>query len=179
MRALKAGWRNVIAPAAFVFHHREASFGAEKKRLLAAGMEIIQQRYPDYAERVKQAFSSEAIGRSQRAAQRAAAAATTPPYETRIAVLTSPPGISQPGSDSSNRCFLVTVENDRITLPQAASGPVSDCTPAPVTQDYEQDFGTWLLVNDIDRVDIETPTSLPFDVEEVCGLLGIPCARVR
>lgn len=61
MRALKAGWKNLISPYAYVFHQRTASFGAEKGELIKAAMSIVQERYPDYGRKVKSAFNSSQI----------------------------------------------------------------------------------------------------------------------
>lgn len=58
MRTMKAGWKNFITPHAYVFHQRTASFGGEKDGLIKTAMEIVHQRYPDYARRVKSAFGS-------------------------------------------------------------------------------------------------------------------------
>jgi hypothetical protein len=175
MRAVNAGWRNVIAPAAFVFHHREASFGAEKERLLAAGMKVIKQRYPDYIQRVKDAFSSWAMENLRKAAQRAAAAATKIPVETRVAVLTRACDPSNVELDGVNRRFFMLVDGDKISLPQADAILSNQTILIPVTQNFEQEFATWLLSYGIDRVEVESPNSLPFDVREVCNLLAIPC----
>ena len=58
MRTIKAGWKNFISPHAYVFHQRTASFGAEKEGLMKTAMEIVNQRHPDYARKVKAAFGS-------------------------------------------------------------------------------------------------------------------------
>ncbi|MCI4588667.1 glycosyltransferase [Sphingobium sp. BYY-5] len=58
MRTIKAGWKNFISPHAYVFHQRTASFGNEKEGLIKTAMEIVNQRYPDYARKVKAAFGS-------------------------------------------------------------------------------------------------------------------------
>lgn len=57
MRALRAGWRNVVSPWSFVFHERSASFGSEKASLVKAGVSVVTRRYPDYAKRVRAAFN--------------------------------------------------------------------------------------------------------------------------
>lgn len=57
MRALRAGWRNVVSPWAFVFHERSASFGSERASLVEAGVSVVTRRYPDYVERVRAAFN--------------------------------------------------------------------------------------------------------------------------
>lgn len=61
MRALEAGWRNVITPWSFVYHVRTASFKGEKDALVQAGVGEVTKRFPDYAARVKLAFSSAEI----------------------------------------------------------------------------------------------------------------------
>ncbi len=58
MRALKAGFRHVISPYAFVYHKRSASFGAEKEKLIKGAVETVMRRHPDYARRVNEAFSA-------------------------------------------------------------------------------------------------------------------------
>lgn len=58
MRALKAGWVNLISPWSFVYHIRTASFKGEKTELVKAGVDVVTKRYPDYAALVKKSFSS-------------------------------------------------------------------------------------------------------------------------
>ncbi len=58
MRALKAGWRNVISPKAYIFHERSVSFGIEKKELLQRATEVLSARHPSYATEVGKAFDS-------------------------------------------------------------------------------------------------------------------------
>ncbi len=57
MRALKAGWLNLVSPWSFVYHIRTASFKGEKTALVKAGVDVVTQRYPDYAALVKAAFA--------------------------------------------------------------------------------------------------------------------------
>ncbi|MFN3959409.1 MAG: hypothetical protein ACK4NP_05805, partial [Parvularculaceae bacterium] len=56
--ALKAGFRHVISPYAFVFHKRSASFGAEKERLIKGAVDTVIRRHPDYARLVSEAFGA-------------------------------------------------------------------------------------------------------------------------
>lgn len=53
MRALRAGWVNVIDDATYVFHERTKSFGAAKSENVAAGRKVIDQRYPDYGHLIR------------------------------------------------------------------------------------------------------------------------------
>ncbi len=174
MRALNAGWYNVIAPAAFVFHRRRASFGAEKKQLLAEGMKVIKKRYPDYIQRAKYAFSCPAMKNLQRAARSAVIAATTPPVGTRVAVLTRRDAPPRPERDGVTRRLSVLADAGKISLPLVDTVPGNHSVLKQVTQDFEQEFATWLLSYGIDRVEVDALSNLPFDLGEVCNLLGIP-----
>ncbi|WP_152522610.1 glycosyltransferase [Sphingobium ummariense] len=78
MRTIKAGWKNFISPHAYVFHQRTASFGSEKEGLMKTAMEIVNTRHPDYARRVKTAFSSGRMKNLRALAQKAYDQAT--PY---------------------------------------------------------------------------------------------------
>lgn len=71
MRALKNGWKNVVSPWSYVFHVRTASFGGEKEKLVRAGVDVVTRRYPDYAKRVNEAFSSVQMTALRAAATRA------------------------------------------------------------------------------------------------------------
>jgi len=173
MRAVNAGWRNVIAPAAFVFHHRMASFGAEKERLLDAGMKVIKQRYPDYIQRTKDAFSSWTMENLRKAAQRAAAAATKTSVEKRVAILKPARYTSDMEPGNVDRRFFILVDRDKISLPQVDATLTNQSTLIPVTQNFEQEFATWLLICGIDRVEFEALNNLPFDLKEVCDLFGV------
>ena len=79
MRALKAGWKNLISPHAYVFHQRTASFGAEKHDLINSAMDIIDKRYPDYGRKVKAAFSSHEMKELRLLVQRAYDEESAPP----------------------------------------------------------------------------------------------------
>jgi len=48
MRAVRAGWSNLIDDATYVFHDRSKSFGEEKKENIFHGRKIIDDRYPEY-----------------------------------------------------------------------------------------------------------------------------------
>ncbi|UCC61295.1 MAG: glycosyltransferase family 2 protein [Dehalococcoidia bacterium] len=140
MRALNAGWRNVIAPAAFVFHRRASSFGAEKERLLAAGMKIIKKRHPDYIQRVRDAFSSMSMQNLQKAAQHAAIAAGARAIETRVGIVKRAGSPSIIAGDGITRRVFMLLEGDRISLPQNDATLTDESILVPVTQDVGQEL---------------------------------------
>ena len=53
MRALKAGWRHVLACDVFVHHVGSVSFSAEKQSLAESAMANLLALHPDYLERVR------------------------------------------------------------------------------------------------------------------------------
>ncbi|HEY0662668.1 MAG TPA: glycoside hydrolase family 99-like domain-containing protein [Lysobacter sp.] len=77
MRAIQAGWRNLITPRAFVFHVRSASFGAEKAKLVQQGVDVVTKRYPEYAKLTRSAFASPSIQALQHAVAEAIASMAT------------------------------------------------------------------------------------------------------
>lgn len=67
MRAVYAGWINLITPWSFVYHSRTASFKGEKEVLVKAGLDVVKKRYPDYVKQVEEAFSAPAMEALRRA----------------------------------------------------------------------------------------------------------------
>lgn len=59
LRAIDNGWRNVITPWAFIYHVRTASFKGEKDILVKSGVDIVIRKFPNYSDRVRQAFHSD------------------------------------------------------------------------------------------------------------------------
>jgi GT2 family glycosyltransferase/glycosyltransferase involved in cell wall biosynthesis len=53
IRAAKLGWINVVALNTFVFHEGSVSFGENKKKLIAQGLKVLSDRYPDYLSNVE------------------------------------------------------------------------------------------------------------------------------
>ena len=59
MRALRAGWTHIVDDASYVFHERSSSFGDERKQLAENGREVIDERYPEYTQLVRDFLASE------------------------------------------------------------------------------------------------------------------------
>lgn len=54
MRAVKAGWRNVLAADVFVFHEGSVSFSEERFALIKASTSALLEAHPDYPRRVRE-----------------------------------------------------------------------------------------------------------------------------
>jgi O-antigen biosynthesis protein len=53
MRAVRAGWRNIVDDRTLVYHVRSASFRDEKTSLYDTGRHVVDERYPDYRGQVR------------------------------------------------------------------------------------------------------------------------------
>jgi GT2 family glycosyltransferase/glycosyltransferase involved in cell wall biosynthesis len=61
MRALRAGWSNIIDDRTYVFHERSKSFGEAKTELIKSGRAIVDSRYPEYKKAIQVFTTSEKI----------------------------------------------------------------------------------------------------------------------
>lgn len=61
LRAIDAGWKNIISTKSFVFHVRTASFKEEKKDLIKSAGKKILEKYPNYTKLIQEAFNSQEI----------------------------------------------------------------------------------------------------------------------
>lgn len=52
MRAIDAGWKNVIDTKTFIYHNESASFTNEKQTLLKTNKEYLRRKHPTYKKRV-------------------------------------------------------------------------------------------------------------------------------
>ncbi len=64
-RAQAKGWSHIIDGSVYVYHIRNASFGAEKQELLANAEQVVNSRYPEYGRKVTEAFSVPELERAR------------------------------------------------------------------------------------------------------------------
>ncbi|MCF8104309.1 MAG: glycosyltransferase [Desulfohalobiaceae bacterium] len=69
LRAGRQGWQHVIDDATWIYHVRAVSFAGEKTELIRQGRRIIDKRYPEYSQAVREAFSSPALQQARRRIQ--------------------------------------------------------------------------------------------------------------
>lgn len=74
LRALDAGWRNVLAANVFVFHQGSVSFGAARSERVARAEALIQARHPDYGPSVMHFLEADPASPFRAAISRARAA---------------------------------------------------------------------------------------------------------
>lgn len=58
MRLGAMGWSHVIADSLFIYHRRNASFGAEREALLKANRAVLNQLHPTYSDLIAKQFHS-------------------------------------------------------------------------------------------------------------------------
>jgi len=71
MRAIEAGWINLISTSTFVFHRRTASFKDQKKLLVKEAQSKLRSKYPNYSSIVQDAFHSPQMQKLQQYANHA------------------------------------------------------------------------------------------------------------
>lgn len=71
MRALKAGWRNVLAGDVFVYHEGSVSFSEERFALQQAAGKALVEIHPDYPARVHEFLVADPAGELRSAVDRA------------------------------------------------------------------------------------------------------------
>lgn len=52
MRIIDAGLLNIIDDSTFIFHNNSSSFGDEKQKLIEANIRLVEEKHPDYMDRV-------------------------------------------------------------------------------------------------------------------------------
>lgn len=201
MRALKAGWSNVIDDRSFVYHIRSASFGGQQPELQSNAQNTLAERHPDYTI-LTQTFSSDpAIVDMRDRAKRLVNWLKHPRAQARANKLSRPRILyvlhynGEGGTALTTRdlvglvadefeCFLLTTEKDVLALDywrdgdwsRAASmkldGPM-DLIDAP-RPDYEAAVATLLLSFDISLLHVRHLIGHSFYLPRIAHRLNIP-----
>jgi O-antigen biosynthesis protein len=193
MRLLQLGWRHLVAPKAYVFHLRSASFGEEKNSLLEQGRKVIDRRYPMYAALVREAFSSSEF---EALRQHAAAVASIPQQlasqvrPRALYVLSTRTG----GTPKTNQdlmqalaqkleCFVLHSDSKMLTLQHFADGVYTELatynlakpiTALPhVSQEYDTVVTGWLLQWSIELVHVRHLAWHSLGLLQVVKTLGL------
>jgi GT2 family glycosyltransferase/glycosyltransferase involved in cell wall biosynthesis len=123
MRALRAGWKNLVCDKAYVFHKRSQSFQGEKAALMEAGSRQVNQDYPEYRTLTPR-FRDLQFALLRQRVRRALAAATPASALPRVlyVISTQTGGTPQTNGDLMRameghyRCFLMRCDRFTITL---------------------------------------------------------------
>lgn len=107
MRALHAGWENVVADDAMVFHERSASFKAAKDTLIQEASSRMPQLYPEYRTAVREAFLQGVEMQMARYAVARAREDTAP--RPRVAFVI---GVDSGGTPQTNMDLMSSIHED-------------------------------------------------------------------
>jgi GT2 family glycosyltransferase/glycosyltransferase involved in cell wall biosynthesis len=201
LRALKAGWTNVIDDRSFVYHIRSASFGDEQPQLQEAAQAALAQRHPDYTA-LTQTFNNDPLVKDMRSrAQTLARWVNQPRTQVASNRLSLPRilytlhydgegGTAMTTADLVGRvseqfeCFLIVPEKDTLKLDYWAGGAwrrvasvkldgPMDLIDAP-RPDYEAAVATLLLAYDISLLHVRHLIGHSFYLPRIAARLNIP-----
>jgi GT2 family glycosyltransferase len=190
MRARRDGWVHVIDDATLIYHVRSASFGMEKDELLKSGRAVLDRRYPDYTDLVREFGASEELRRMREriAAALAESRASAGPVHPRLLVAAGNGAENgNPPADSNGRGteerFYLHCDSTRIelfseigtrgTLLEAAALP--ETRPA-AAQDvrYEEAVADWLAYHAIEEAAVPATSAHAASLRRLCERLNIP-----
>lgn len=170
MRAVRAGWRNVIDDRTYVFHERSKSFGDAKTELMSAGRQTIDRRYPEYGKAIQVFSSGVKIQLARLRAKQALAVCPTLNLRVLFVVSTQTGGTPQTNRDLMEGLsdaidgWILRCDSKKLELRQVVDGeplvrrthqlsePVDPITHR--SMEYEAVLSAWLLELDADIVHI-------------------------
>ncbi len=173
MRAMRAGWQNVIDDRTYVFHDRTKSFGTSKQANAEAGARVVNERYPEYRFMTPVYHDGEDIRLARLQARRALRDCTLPESilpRALFVVSTSSGGTPQTNLDlmsalrDSYDCWLLRCDSRVIELSHLVDGEMKLVSSHrlrrpidPVThrsQEYDRVVESWLVFHDFELVHI-------------------------
>lgn len=133
MRALRAGWRNLVCDKAFVFHKRSQSFQNEKTELSRVGGARLEKDYPEYRlsiARFRDAEFGAVRNRIARALETVPAARALPTI--MFVVSTQTGGTPQTNLDLMRavsdryRCLLLRCDSKSLVISELIDGQLQE-----------------------------------------------------
>jgi len=194
MRAIAAGWTNLVAPGVYVLHVRTASFKGEKDALVRAGAEAVRLSHPAYAGAIKAIGTSPTFVRARKAIATALAAAARSPVGFRPRILfvlsTKGGGTPQTNRDLMNAisdvydCYALSCDRHTIEILEATgtgyrilktwrlADPVTFATH--VSHEYDEIVRSILVDMSIDLLHIRHIAWHSLHLPEIARGVGIP-----
>ncbi|WP_190238599.1 glycosyltransferase [Marilutibacter maris] len=128
MRALRAGWKNVVSDKAYVLHKRSQSFQEEKAGLIKAGRTQLDIDYPEYGQVIGRFRDLQFNQLRKRIADSLSATADNPRPRAMYVISTQTGGTPQTNLDLMRAmsgdydCWLLRCDSKTITLSQLVDG---------------------------------------------------------
>ncbi len=194
MRAVRAGWRNIVDDRTLVYHVRSASFRDEKTNLYDTGRGVVDERYPDYRGRVSVFVHSPQMNVMRYGVRKLIEGKwSTPVYQPRQRVLyvisTQTGGTPQTNQDLMNglsdryhplvlRCsateiFLYDTRNEAEVARETAQLRSPITLTAHQSSEYEDIVGDWLIKYSIEILHVRHIAWHSLSLCRVAKRLGI------
>ena len=194
MRAVRAGWRNIVDDRTLVYHVRSASFRDEKTRLYDTGRNVVDERYPDYRGRVGVFVHSPQMNVMRYGVRKLIEGKwSTPVYQPRQRILyvisTQTGGTPQTNQDLMNglsdryhplvlRCsateiFLYDTRNEEEAACETAQLQSPITLTAHQSIEYEDIVGDWLIKYSIEILHVRHIAWHSLSLCRVAKRLGI------
>lgn len=173
MRAMRAGWVNLIDDATYVFHDRSKSFGEEKNANMAAGRKVVDERYPEYKALIGTYQTSGAIAMARHRARLALGDCTDSKGvlpRALFVLATKTGGTPQTNADlmgaleESFECYVLRCDARELELSRYEGGEktelrylrlAEEIEPIRhVSSEYDQVVEAWISALDLDVVHI-------------------------
>lgn len=191
MRALRAGWRNVIDDKTYVFHERSKSFGSAKENLMSAGRAVLDERYPEYTGAIKIFSTCEKISLCRYQARRALDDCISGHHAKRrllTVISTTSGGTPQTNQDLMNAindtfdCWLLVCDSKTVALHRMINGSAETVRAhtfsepvSPVSHrssEYDTIVGGWLYNYSFDIVHIRHIARHSLGLIEIAKIFG-------
>ena len=192
MRAIAAGWTHVVDDSTIIFHERSASFGDARNELMASARSVIDERYPDYGDRVRSFVGSQPMKTIRELAGRVFESGDRTAARPRLLFVINRAGGGTPATNldlmrelsSSFEPLLLESDSHRLilsTVDDTGSREVesweldSQILPTDeLRQDYRRIVDDVLIRWDIELVHIRHLLGHTFDLPAVAKANGVP-----
>ncbi|HMK90918.1 MAG TPA: glycosyltransferase [Methylocystis sp.] len=140
MRALKAGYKNLLAADVFVYHSGKVSFGDPKVTSQEPGLRELNAKHPDYARRVQSFISADSVREARARLDLYRVARNCGPRAAVFLTIDSAGGIDTHVNNLSGRLLdagvsvlLLHLEGDEVTIkPFSRSKEIYTPSLAPI-----------------------------------------------
>ncbi|WP_027080904.1 glycosyltransferase [Luteimonas mephitis] len=191
MRAVRAGWRNVVCDKALVFHKRSQSFREEKTALLQAGASQLAQDFPEYKALTRRFRDMEFNALRARIGKAVRAAETVPARRRMLFVISTQTGGTPQTNmdlmralDDAYDCFLLQCDGGLISLYELVGDELRPREKvelavrveptAHASDQYDQTVADFLYRYSIQLLHIRHIAWHSMNLAEIAQAIGIP-----
>jgi GT2 family glycosyltransferase/glycosyltransferase involved in cell wall biosynthesis len=194
MRAGRSGWTHIVDDATLIYHVRSASFGDAKDDLITRGRAVVDERYPEYTEAVRDFVADPALRAARERVRDVANAVTDETKGVRPRVLfvlsTRTGGTPQTNQDLMSALservepFVLHCNASTVTLMHFADGVYIDMEKHVLTEplkafqhrnaEYDAVVANWLVRYAIELVHVRHIAWHGLGLVDAAKALGLP-----